>query len=110
MAAYVWAPMARTADRLIADENAPLSGEPAPVSPDVAGDATPPQPDRWRWVALGMTMLAALTGIFAAWRVYDGSAERNRWLAVIAVAALVVIWGIFTFRLIVRSPEVFGGL
>lgn len=104
MAAHLWVPIVRTADRLIEDEGAPLY-----EGPDVAdGEAPAPQAPPsasggWRWAALGMALVGAGLGLLAAWRVHRGSAERNRWLAVIAIAALVVIWGIFTFRLIVRS-------
>ena len=111
MGAHLWAPMARTADRLTVDEDAPLyegpdtSGREAP-----AVDAPPPAPGPWRWAALAMTLAGAVVGIFAAWRVHAGSAERNRWLAVLVIAGLVVAWGVFTWRLIVRAPVVFQRL
>ncbi|MGI5818057.1 MAG: hypothetical protein ACOX9R_08160 [Armatimonadota bacterium] len=110
LAAHLWAPLARTADRLIEDEHAPLPMEALPDQPQApASDATAPQPDPWRWVALAMTALGAGLGLFAVWRVHDKSAERNRWLAVLVIAILVVAWGSFTFRLIARSSVIFEG-
>lgn len=111
MAAHLWAPMSRTADRLIVDENAPLDEGPEVTdreSPEYGAPAPPP--GKWRWAALAMLLAGAAIGLFAAWRVCDGSAERNRWLAVLVVAALVVAWGVFTFRLIARAPDVFEAL
>lgn len=111
LAAHIWAPMARTADRLIVDENAPLGDEPEltdggpPVADAEAASAGP-----WRWVALAISVLAIGLGLFAAWRVHQGSGERNRWLAVMVIAGLVVVWGVFTFRLIARSAMLFEGL
>ncbi len=111
MAVHLWAPMARTAERLTVDEDAPLYEGPDASGREVpAADAPPPAPGPWRWAALAMTLVGAVAGIFAAWRVHDGSAERNRWLAVLVIASLVVAWGVFTFRLISRAPEVFQRL
>lgn len=111
MAVHLWSPMARTADRLIVDEDAPLYEGPDTgqrEAPDY--NAPPPPPGPLRWVALAITLGGATLGLLAAWRVYDGSAERNRWLAVMVIAGLVVAWGIFSFRLIARAPEVFKAM
>ncbi|MFW6438036.1 MAG: hypothetical protein ACOCZ7_03385 [Armatimonadota bacterium] len=111
LAAHLWAPLARTADRLIVDEDAPIGGEPPGVSADEqpVRERTPQPSSAWRWVALGLSMLGATLGLFAAWRLYDGTAERNRWMTVLVVAALAIVWGIFTFRLIARSSIIFEG-
>jgi hypothetical protein len=107
LAAHLWAPMARTADRLIVDEDAPLGEEEVPADADVERDVLGAGP--WRWVALGLSVLAAGIGLFAAWRLYDASAERNRWMTVLVIAGLAIVWGIFTFRLIARSAIIFEG-
>lgn len=109
MAAHLWAPIARTADRLIVDENAPLIGEQAPGDEQVPEADGPALSSAWRWVALGIALVAAGTGLFAAWRIREGSGERNRWVAVLVIAGLVIVWGIFTFRLIARSSIIFEG-
>jgi len=111
MAVHLWSPMARTADRLIVDEDAPLYEGPDVSSREAPDyDAPPPPPGPLRWAALAMTLAGGALGLLAAWRVYDGSAERNRWLAVMLIAGLVVAWGVFSFRLIVRAPQVFEAL
>ncbi|MFW5869025.1 MAG: hypothetical protein ACOCX2_14465 [Armatimonadota bacterium] len=110
LAAHLWAPMVRTADRLIADENAPLDeGPEVAAGPEADAEPAPARPDPWRWVALAMTVLCAALGLFAAWRLHEDSAERGRWMTVLMVAALAVAWGIFTFRLIARSAIIFEG-
>ena len=108
LAAHLWAPMARTADRLIVDENAPLGDEPG-VGEGRTTESGEPTPDPWRWVALAMTVFSAGTAVFAAWRLRQGTAERNRWMTVLVVGALGVAWGVFTFRLIARSAIIFEG-
>lgn len=108
LAAHLWAPMARTADRLITDDHAPLLGE--VDGEEFVAEAEPPAMSTgWRWVALGISALAAAMGLFAAWRVREGSGERNRWMTVLVVAGLVILWGIFTFRMIARSAIIFEG-
>ncbi len=111
LAAHLWAPLARTADRLIVDEDAPIGDEPPPISTgeEAVPDSVDRPSDAWRWVALGLSVLGAALGLFAAWRLYDGTAERNRWMTVLVVAALAIVWGIFTFRLIARSSIIFEG-
>jgi hypothetical protein len=102
MAAHIWSPITTTAEGLLEDENAPLYGveEPA-LEADEAEAEAPRSP--WRWVALALTAAAAGIGLFGAWRLYRGSLERNRWLAVLAVSALVIVWGVYTYRLIERA-------
>ncbi|MFW6437951.1 MAG: hypothetical protein ACOCZ7_02960 [Armatimonadota bacterium] len=108
LAAHLWAPIARTADRLIEDEDAPLGEEPSLDVADAADE--PPVPSGpWRWVALGMTVVSAALGLAAAWRLHAGTAERKRWMTVLVIAALAIAWGIFTFRLIARSAIIFEG-
>jgi len=110
LAAHLWAPIARTADRLIEDENAPIGDEPGITDGARAGEQGPPVPaGPWRWVALAMTVLCAGIGLFAAWRLHEGTAERKRWMTVLVIAGLAVVWGIFTFRLIARSAIIFEG-
>ncbi|GEM_PF-4133850 len=102
MAAHIWSPIMATAEGLLEDENAPLYGVEEPeAGPDVAQEEAPRSP--WRLVALAMTVIAAGIGLFAAWRLHKGSLERNRWVAVLAVSALVVVWGIYTIRVIERA-------
>ena len=109
LAAHLWAPMARTADRLIVDENAPLEEGSNIDGRAGAEDARPLGSGPWRWVALGLSLVSAGIGLFGAWRLHAGSAERNRWMTVLVIAGLAVVWGIFTFRLIARSAVIFEG-
>jgi hypothetical protein len=109
LGAHLWAPMARTADRLIIDENAPLEEGPEVADGRRGAPEQAPAPDPWRWVALAMTLISAGAGLFAAWRLRQGTAERNRWMTVLVIGGLAVAWGIFTFRLIARSSIIFEG-
>ncbi|NLO06363.1 MAG: hypothetical protein GX131_11115 [candidate division WS1 bacterium] len=107
MAMHVWAPITHTADRLIVDEDAPIGDEPVAEGPEGTYEA-PRGP--WYGVGIALSVTAGMLGLFAAWRIRDGSTERNRWISVLVLAALVVVWGIFTLRLIARSPQMFGRL
>ena len=100
MAAHIWSPITTTAEGLLEDENAPLYGveEPALEADEAEAPRSP-----WRLVALALTAAAAGIGLFGAWRLHKGSLERNRWLAVLAVSALVIVWGVYTYRLIERT-------
>jgi len=108
---HLWVPLARAMDR-VADER---DATPAPGADPAAGRGEPAPgrwevvryPSPWRWAAYAIIALAAALVLIAMHRRTHDTTEPGRWLWVLLMGGLVVIWGLLTVWLMTRQAFMF---
>jgi len=111
LATHLWLPLARATERVAEEEYAeglateeplPADAEPAPAPLEMQR-----RPSPWRWAAYAITAAAAALVVVALRRRTEGTTEPGRWLWVLLMAGLVVIWGLLTAWLMTRQAFMF---
>ncbi len=115
LATHLWIPLARAQDRLgytefldEEDDQAAVE-QPPPVEDQEPGQglAVVRRPSPWVWAAFAITALAAALITIAALRLHHGTSERQRWLWVLLMSGLVIVWGLLTAWLMTRQAFMF---
>ncbi|MGD9495191.1 MAG: hypothetical protein AB7Y46_02655 [Armatimonadota bacterium] len=105
---HLCVPLARALER-VADERYAESPQPPGSRPEGAIEplAAARVPSPWRWAAYGITAAAAALVLIAFHRRIVGTTEPGRWLWVLLMGGLVVIWGLLTAWLMTRQASMF---
>ncbi len=113
LATHLWVPLARATERVAAEEyaEAPAEDEPPPEVRPFHGHGVlfeaQRRPSPWRWAAYGITVAAAALVVVALRRRTGGTTEPGRWLWVLLMGGLVIIWGLLTAWLMTRQAFMF---
>ncbi len=113
---HLWVPLARATERVAEEEYAETyaAEEPPPTPATPTGVEPVPgplemqrRPSPWRWAAYGITVAAAALVVVALRRRIEGTTEPGRWLWVLLMGGLVVIWGLLAAWLMTRQAFMF---
>ena len=116
LATHLWVPLARATERVAEEEYAEAyAAEEAPPQEPIAPEVEPApaplemqrRPSPWRWAAYGITVAAAALVVVALRRRTEGTTEPGRWLWVLLMGGMVVIWGLLTAWLMTRQAFMF---
>ncbi|MEA3401750.1 MAG: hypothetical protein U9R79_10970 [Armatimonadota bacterium] len=110
LATHLWVPLARAMDRVTVEQEAPpaerdFPAEPAPT-PATRWEVVR-EPSPWVWAVIAITLVATALVIVAALRLQQGTTERGRWLWVLLMGGLVIIWSVLTAWLMTRQAFMF---
>ncbi len=67
--------------------------------------APKPIPGFWPWVAMATVFACLGVGAWGALRLYRGTNIRGRWIWALVLAGMGTIWGLFTWRFILKMMD-----